>query len=446
MVPLDDVQGLILRSYGMNCASFFLLRVQDAAGARRTLGSLPVTAGTLWQEKPAFCVNVGLTFPGLAALGVPPASLTSFPPEFAAGAFGRCAEVGDTGPCSAENWDYALGQPGLHALVLLFAQSAEVRDAQTALLRETLFTGGGWSEVAVLSGDVLPGDVAHFGYRDGFSQPTIDCGVENPFPDKQPVAPTGEFLLGYPSQFDQFSYPVPVPDELGRNGSFMVLRILEQDCAAFDALLNQAEQRYGIDGELLAAKIMGRWRNGTPLSISPSSDSPVPPLGAVELNPYDYVPSDANPDAFNDRKGVRCPIGSHMRRANPRGSTIAGDGGSRHRIVRRGIPYGPPYDPSKPNDGIQRGLLGLFIGVSIKDQFEFLMSEWMNGSTFAPGIFGTTDPILGNSPAGENTFVIPRENSTPVVISQFPRLVTTRGSAYTFLPSIPGLRFIANLS
>lgn len=445
MVPLDDVQGLILRSYGMDCATYFLLRVQDPAGARRTLGSLSVTAGTLWQEKPAYCVNVGLTFEGLAALGVSSASLTSFPQEFAAGAFSRCAEVGDTGPSSAQNWDYALGRPGLHALVLLFAQSPEVRAAQTAVLRQTLIASGAWSEVATLPGDVLSGSVAHFGYRDGFSQPTVDCGVENPVPDKQPVAPAGEFLLGYPSQFDQFSYPVPVPDELGRNGSFMVLRILEQDCATFEALLNQSERLYGIDGELLAAKIVGRFRNGTPLSVSPDSDSPVPPLAPSELNQYDYVPTAAVPDAFNDRRGQRCPIGSHMRRANPRGSTVAGDGGSRHRIARRGIPYGPPYDPSKPNDGIQRGLLGLFIGVSIKDQFEFLMSEWINGSTFAPGIYGTTDPILGNSPEGENTFVIPRENSTPLVISHFPRLVTTRGSAYTFLPSITGLRFIANL-
>jgi Dyp-type peroxidase family len=442
MVPLDDVQGLILRSYGMDCATFFLLRVQDAAGARRTLGSLSVTAGTQWQEKPAFCVNVALTMQGLSALGVSPASLNSFPQEFAAGAFNRCAEVGDTGPCSAESWDYGLGHPGLHALVLLFAQSDEVRDAQTAVLRQILNSGGAWSEIAALPGDVLPGSLAHFGYRDGFSQPTVDCGLENPFPDKQPVAPTGEFLFGYPSQFD---HPVPAPDELGRNGSFMVLRILEQDCAAFDALVNQSEARYGIDGELLAAKIMGRWRNGTPLSVSPDSDSPVPPLAASQLNQYDYVPSDAVPDAFNDRRGGRCPIGSHMRRANPRGSTIAGDGGSRHRIVRRGIPYGAPYDPLKPNDGIRRGLLGLFICVSIKDQFEFLMSEWINGSNFAPGIYGTTDPILGNSAEGENTFVIPRDNSTPVVISKFPRLVITRGSAYTFLPSITGLRFIANL-
>ena len=446
MVPLDDVQGLILRSYGMDSAALFLLRVENRLAARRMLAALPITSGTLWNEKPAFCVNIGLTFEGLAALGVPPASLGSFPQDFASGAFRRCDEVGDVGSCSAESWDHGLGQPGLHALLLLFAQTAAIRDSQAMLLRESLLADGACSEIVMLPGDVLPDSKAHFGYRDGFSQPTIDCGLGNPVPDKQPIAPMGEFLLGYPSQFDQFTYPVPIPDELGRNGSFMVLRILEQDCAAFEALLTQSEQRYGIAGELLAAKIVGRWRNGTPLIFSPDSDSPAQALNASEMNQYDYAPTAANPEAYNDRRGFRCPIGSHMRRANPRGAAIAGNGGSRHRIVRRGVPYGLPYDPSNPNDGIKRGLLGLFIGVSIKDQFEFLMSEWINGSTFAPGINGTTDPILGNSSQGGNKFVIPRENATPLVISNFPRLVTTRGSAYTFLPSITGLRFIAELS
>jgi deferrochelatase/peroxidase EfeB len=446
MVQLADVQGLILRSYGMDSAAIFLLRVEKPAAARRVLGALPVTAGTLWNEKPAFSVNVALTFDGLTALGVPANSLGSFPQDFTAGAFRRCVEVGDTGSCSPENWEHGLGQPGLHALVLLFAQTAQIRDAQTARLRENLLADGAWSEIVVLPGDVLPGSKAHFGYCDGFSQPTIDCGLGNPVPDKQPVAPIGEFLLGYPSQFDQLTYSVPVPDALGRNGSFMVLRILEQDCAAFDTLLAQSQKRYGINGELLAAKMVGRWRNGTPLAVSPDTDSPVPPLTLSQLNQYDYAPTDANPAAYNDRHGIHCPIGSHMRRANPRGSTIAGNSGSRHRIVRRGVPYGPPYDSAHPNDGIKRGLLGLFIGVSIKDQFEFLMSEWMNGGTFAPGIYGTTDPILGNSPEGENTFVIPQENGAPVVIHNFPRLVTTRGAAYTFLPSITGLRFLADLS
>jgi deferrochelatase/peroxidase EfeB len=429
----------------MDCAAFFLLRVENAPFARRTLGNLPITAGTLWDEKPDFCINVGLTFAGLTALGLAAASRASFPQEFVSDAFGRCAEVGDIGSCSADHWDYELGKPGLHAMLLLFAQSDQIRDAQTALLRQR-FTDGGWSEIAMLPGDVLPGSKAHFGYRDGFSQPTIDCGLGNPFPDTQPIAPPGEFLLGYPSQFDQFTYPLPVPDELGRNGSFMVLRILEQDCTAFDTLLAQSQERYGIEGELLAAKIVGRWRNGTPLTLSPDSDSPTQPLALSELNQYDYAPTDAHGGVYDDRRGYRCPIGSHMRRANPRGATVAGNGGSRHRIIRRGVPYGPPYDPSHPNDGIERGLLGLFIGVSIKDQFEFLMSEWINGSAFAPRIDGTTDPILGNSAEGQNKFVIPRENAAPVVISDFPRLVTTRGSAYTFLPSLTGIRFIADLS
>jgi deferrochelatase/peroxidase EfeB len=443
MPPLADVQGLILRSYGMDSAVFFLLKVEQAAEARRTLGRLPITSGAPWTEKPPYCVNAALTFDGLTALELPPASLSSFPKDFAAGAYNRCQEVGDTGSCSAANWEHGLGQPGLHAMVLLFAQTAAIRDAQTAILRETLLAGGAFSEIAALPGDVLPGGCAHFGYRDGFSQPSIDCGLANPIPDRQPAAPTGEFLLGYPSQFEQFSYPVPVPDELGRNGSFLVLRILEQDCAAFDALLARAEKDYGIPGELLAAKMVGRWRNGTPLTLSPAADSPAPAV--EELNAYDYAPTPLHPDAVNDRRGFRCPIGSHMRRANPRGASVAGNGGSRHRIVRRGVPYGPVYDPAHPNDGIGRGLLGLFIGVSIQDQFEFLMSEWINGSAFAPGIFGTTDPILGNTPEGGNTFVIPRENGTPIKIPNFPRLVTTRGSAYTFLPSLPGLRYIVGL-
>ena len=241
----------------MDSAAFFLLRVGEPVAAKRMLASLSITSGALWNEKPAFCVNVALTFDGLAALGVSPTSLASFPQEFASGAFSRCAEVGDVGSCSAESWDYGLGKSGLHAVFLLFAQTAEIRDQQAVQLRKG-FLDGGWSEIAMLPGDVLPGSKAHFGYRDGLSQPTIDCGLENPVPDKQPVAPTGEFLLGYPSQFDQLTYAVPVPDDLGRNGSFMVLRILEQNCAAFGSLLTNSEQRYGIAGELLAAKIVGR--------------------------------------------------------------------------------------------------------------------------------------------------------------------------------------------
>ena len=134
-----------------------------------------------------------------------------------------------------------------------------------------------------------------------------------------------------------------------------------------------------------------------------------------------------------------------MRRNNPRNSPIAGGSGLNHRIVRRGLPYGPPFDAAHPDDGIERGLVGLFIGVSLKDQFEFLMSEWVNGSVFAAGLAGSKDPLLGDNSGGTGKFVIPVEGKKPIIVSGFSRLVTTRGGAYAFLPSLSALSFISNL-
>jgi deferrochelatase/peroxidase EfeB len=160
------------------------------------------------------------------------------------------------------------------------------------------------------------------------------------------------------------------------------------------------------------------------------------------------------PDAFDDRRGYRCPLGSHIRRMNPRRSIVAGNGGLKHRIIRRGLPYGPPYDPASPDDGIERGLLGLFIGVSIKDQFEFLMSDWANKGAFAPGLRDTADPVIGGhaiqTAAGESsnsgTFLIPAEGrKRPIELTGLSRFVTCRGAAYCFLPSTTAIRYISTL-
>jgi Dyp-type peroxidase family len=302
------------------------------------------------------------------------------------------------------------------------------------------------SEVFVLDSSMLPNNLAHFGYRDGFSQPTIEGGLPNPVPELLPESPAGEFILGYESQFDQFKYDVPQPQELGLNGSFLALRILEQDCAAFEKMLSEAPQKYGISGELLAAKMCGRWRNGVPLAVSPDADTPAEPIPLEKLNSYDYVPTPDHPETYDDSKGYRCPIGSHIRRNNPRSSTIAGGAGVKHRIVRRGLPYGPVFDPAHPDDGIERGLLGIFIGASLKDQFEFLMSDWVNGDTFAPGISGTRDPVLGSNEDGTGKFFIPVQGKGRVVVSGFSRLVTTRGGAYGFLPSLTALRYLSSMS
>jgi hypothetical protein len=134
----------------------------------------------------------------------------------------------------------------------------------------------------------------------------------------------------------------------------------------------------------------------------------------------------------------------------PRGSRVAGGGGHQHRIVRRGLTYGPPHDPARPRDGHERGLLGLFIGVSLRDQFEFLMSQWAGDGLFAPGLGRSQDPFLG---AGEGAGGRAGAGGTlplalpggRTALTGLPRLVTTRGSAYCFLPSITGIRHLAGL-
>lgn len=441
-LPLPEIQGLVLRSYGMDALRLFVLEVRNAAAARSIIARLPITSGAPWDTKPDFCVNLAVTYSGLNALQVPASSLATFPAEFVQGAVSRAELVGDTGANGPANWKQPVAGPGVHLVILLFAQTKEILEAQTLVLRGLWADPAAFFETFVLNSGMLPGSVAHFGYRDGFSQPTIDGGLPNPVPEVVPNSPPGQFVLGYPSQFDQFTYPVPQPSELGLNGSFLALRILEQDCAAFDRLLSEAPQKYGISGEMLAAKMCGRWRNGVPLALSPVTDTPAEPIPLEKLNSFDYVPTSGNPGIYNDAKGYHCPIGSHMRRNNPRNSTVAGGAGLKHRIVRRGLPYGPPFDPNHPNDGIERGLLGLFICVSLKDQFEFLMSEWVDGDIFAPGLSGTRDPVLGNSPDGQAKFTIPVENANKIVVSGFSRFVTTRGSAYCFLPSLTALRYL----
>jgi len=138
-----------------------------------------------------------------------------------------------------------------------------------------------------------------------------------------------------------------------------------------------------IDPELLAAKICGRWRNGVPLELSPETDSPAGGINLDRLNDFDYV----NKDGSGDPGGLRCPLGAHIRRVNPRGQPIKGQGvpggsNNSHRVIRRGMPYGPAYLPGAPDDGIERGLLGYIINASIENQFELVMREWLDGYEF----------------------------------------------------------------
>ena len=281
----------------------------------------------------------------------------------------------------------------------------------------------------------LPGVLIHFGYQDGISQPVV-AGAPRPqyAAVKAAVTPAGAFLLGYPSQWLEFQYPVPRPLEFGRNGSFAAFRILQQDVEAFEEYLTTVADATGLNTEMVTAKICGRWRNGTPLVSSPQATTCLPP---EQLNDFDFA---------QDPKGLACPLNAHIRRTNPRGEAVAGADSDRHPLIRRGMPYGPKYDPCKDKgDEIERGLLGLFICASIEDQFEFLMTNWINRGGFRPELPSSTkDLIAGNTVIGEPAFSLP-STTTKSALPKFSQFVTTRGAAYCFLPSITGLKYIADL-
>ena len=429
MLDLSDVQGVVVRGYKMPHARHLLVRVDQLPVARALLGSLvdgtpgrpQVTRATSWTDKPDATLTVALTAEGLAALGV---ALDTFPVEFTQGAVARAGIVGDVGPSAPAHWRPVFTSPEFHLLFSLTAMTREAREQATdALLAGTT---PGLTELDRLDADLLPGKTDHFGYVDGISQPTVDPAPPPGPPDEMPVQRTGAFLLGHPSQFEDHRFPVPDPPELGHNGSFAAFRVMAQDVDAFGELLVEQSERSDMTPELVAAKLCGRWQSGTPLVLSPDGDAG---LAEEALNDFDYT---------EDTRGERCPIGAHVRRMYPRNSVVAGGGPHNRRIVRRGLTYGPPYDPARPRDGQERGVVGLFIGASLKEQFEFLLAEWAHGGIFAAGLTRTRDPFLG----GGGTFRVPVPGGR-TELTDLPRLVTTRGGAYVFLPSVTGIRHLA---
>ena len=398
-LDLGDIQGIILRGYRMPMVRHFLLSVGVPAAARKMLGRLvsgdeadapQITTAEEWQvglapgpgdnpaerpcHKPDYCLNLGITWPGLIALEikdrVPTLSFKSFR-SFTAGAAARAAFVGDTGPSAPQNWVGGFGRGSDHVLVTLYAISPEAMTSYSERLSALFAEGDAFREIWHTDGMALTEMIdgkptftskLHFGYTDGISMTTIRGGPLKYKPDHQQPCEPWLFVL----QDGAENYVVPEPRELGLNGSFAVFKMIVTDVVGFENNLKKNKDK--IDPELLAAKMCGRWRNGVPLALSPETDSPAG-ISPDQLNNFEYV----NPDGSGDPRGLRCPVGAHIRRVNPRGQPVAGQGepgGSNngHRMIRRGMPYGPVYDPTQPYDGIERGLLGYFINASIENQ------------------------------------------------------------------------------
>jgi Dyp-type peroxidase family len=441
-LPLADLQGLIVRGYHMPHVRHFVLKIDQPAAAKRWIGSLvdgsgplQITSAEAWPEKPGHCLNLGLTWDGLCGLAIPGLAFDDNFFSFKRGSIAQAAKVGDVGDSAPEHWG-VLGQPGVHAILSLYTRSAAAREEQSAELRR--LWDGAFSELASFDGDVLrgpdgkPSERIHFGYIDGIAQPTLQGGPRR-MPDAQPPVPP---YLVFLQDLPEAPYNLPQPREVGLNGSFGAFRILAQDVAGFEGFLRSQADK--IDPELLAAKMCGRWRSGTPLALAPERDEPVP---AHQLNDFDYVQV---PAGTADPAGLHCPIGSHTRRTNPRSEQTVLKDQHNHRIIRRAMPYGPAYDPNHPDDGVERGLIGMFIAARLAETFEFLMTQWVNGSLFVPGLaVQSKDPLLGNNDPGSSVMEIPRAGGEPLQITGFPRFVKTRGSAYCFFPSLAAMRYIA---
>jgi deferrochelatase/peroxidase EfeB len=481
-LELGDIQGFILRGYRMPLVRHFLLTVNAPAAARALLGRFvsgneadapQITTAEDWhvgfapgpnddpggapRRKPDYCLNVGITWPGLVALEVkdrtPTLSFKSFG-AFVAGAAERAKLVGDTGPAAPENWIAGFGKGSDHLLVTLHAISPEAMasytDGLTALFVEggafkEIWRGDGMALIEMQDGKPTPTARVHFGYTDGIGMTTIRGGPEHYPPDHQQPCEPWLFVL----RDDAENYVLPEPRELGLNGSFAVFKKIETDVVGFENFLQSKKDK--IDPELLAAKMCGRWRNGVPVALSPDTDSPPGGIAADQMNNFEYV----NADGSGDPKGLRCPVGAHIRRINPRGQPVTGQGqpggsNNTHRLVRRGLPYGPAYDPKQPYDGLERGLMGYFINSSIENQYEFVLGQWVNDSEFAGAVRlhpKAKDPVIGTQDPAESIFVIPqKDGAPPIKVTGLSSFTRTRAAAYCFLPSITAVKFISNLS
>jgi deferrochelatase/peroxidase EfeB len=463
-VPLElaDIQANVLRGHRADYARHFALSLPTPAAGAALLASLTngdenkcpqVSTAEVWKAKPEYCLNVGFTSAGLTACGVPAVVLSAFPEAFRTGAAGRSSlpptgpndvGLGDIGTSAPDHW--ILGGTGtgtVHILISLSTCTVDALEARSAQLRRARVAAGPVVEVSHHDATALPGGTVHFGYRDGISQPWIEGTPGRRLPDMQPTVATGDFLLGrgYRNQYHG-NFLGAIPPVLGDNGTFSAFRILGQDVAGFEAFLSRTAERWNLDPELVAAKLLGRWRNGVPLVLSPDTPHPATPVKPKRINKYDYAPGPDHPAYFDDDIGLRCPIGAHMRRLNPRGALVMGRPHSR-RIVRRGMPYGPAFDPSRPDDS-ERGLIGHFICGDLESQFEFIHRVWANQDLATSGLRGSRDPFLGAQPQSGGRFTMRTgDNRDPVIIDDLPRLVQTRGGLYCFLPGLGALRYLA---
>jgi Dyp-type peroxidase family len=435
-LEVEDIQHFLISRPPALAARYEFLTFRQSAGAREWLSGILEKVGTATavESKKSFTrwVSVAFTWNGLRVLGVDETSLATFPEEFRQGMAARAEIVGATGHNHPTQWVGGLARADLHAIVVLFARDAAERERCRQEHREYLLQCDKVKVLSSLDLEAIPPFTyahEHFGYRDRLSQPYIKGMKGEPTPGSGPPISAGEFFLGYP---DENGPPagLPQPDILSHNGSYLAYLRLEEHVGAFRDFLRQhgetPEQQ-----ELIAAKMMGRWRSGAPLVLAPDKDDPELGGDIQRTNDFNY--------GKMDPYGYGCPLGAHIRRMNPR-DTAANM--QRRRMIRRGGTYGPPLPEGKPEDGMERGIAAFVGCASLVRQFEFAMNVWANDPNFHE-LGNERDPIFGTQD-GTYDLTIPNR---PIrkKITGLPSFTTLRGGAYFFLPGIRALRYLAAL-
>jgi Dyp-type peroxidase family len=377
-------------------------------------------------------VSVALTYQGLKALGVPQNSLDSFAWEFKQGMAARANELGDTGESSPENWERPFGTGDVHVVLVAVSPNDQQLEAALDKARNAYREMQGIEAIWRQDCHALPTETEPFGFRDGISHPAIEgSGIPGTNPKEQSLK-AGEFILGYRDELGGIQ--TTQPEVLGRNGTYIVFRKLRQHVAEFRQFL-KANSTDSKDEELLAAKMMGRWRSGAPLALCPFQDDPE--LGADRRRNNDFLYEEDDPAGF------KTPGGSHIRRTNARDASIAGVV-RLHRMIRRGTAYGPLLPVGTlEDDGVDRGIMFAFVGAHPGRQFEFVQSQWINDGVFF-GAADAKDPVVGSND-GTGSFTIPRR---PVRrrLQGLHRFVVTRGGEYCFMPGLRAMRWLADLA
>lgn len=441
-IDMDNVQGLVVSMYRRPVVRHLLFRFGGGADGRAFVRRLlpDVTMADVPDTAPDPFINVGITYRGLKALDAESALLGELSSSFRKGPDPR--KLGDVSgsQSAAENWwERRFRTEDVHCIVHLHVLSDEAREAASAHVRELAREAGMTELVPRSDGTVLDARSLgkrklHFGYTDGISHPDIAWDDESRTPGQIDFR---EFLLGYgagtrSSQASRL-----------RDGTYGAFRWIYQDVATFNRFLQTEGPRLFPDRapadaeELLAAKLMGRWRDGTPLVLSPDR----PDASMSHRNDFAYKDDDPN--------GQRCPFSAHVRVVNPRDQPLdpAVAASEVPQVIRRGMPYGPPLEGTE-DDGRDRGIIGIFVCRDLRHQV-YTLTSWMQRNDFSPVYEPNRrvqDALLANRavPGADPQFKIPGNGGATSVT--LPDFVHTKGTAFVLYPSRSTLQRLSSIS